>query len=123
MAKKKIIAGFFSMLMFIFFINNLPEVSLPKGNGQRAAREVQNTVARVSGRISSLSKQTQLKTHIKVRYMGSECKFQPVLSFQLHRATDYVPCAVIIRNSSLVSAESQFRLKLRGPPSFLSHPA
>jgi hypothetical protein len=119
MAKRKFIASFLFLLLFIFFNNNLPyELSPSFGSSHNATQSYLITKAAKSLVASNLSlnNHTVKKYHVKVRYMGSYCGFHSSPFHIAFTAHSFAEQQIRANDCSFISSNGRFLFKLRGPP-------
>lgn len=117
MAKRRIIAGFLSVLLSVFFNNNLPFELCPANS--HTAQLSYRTKAAKSIFVSDISfgKPIAKKEHIKVRYMGSHCGYNGApFHIVFKKRTFTEPVTDIVKSCSFISSNGRFLFKLRGPP-------
>jgi hypothetical protein len=125
MVKRKIIASFLSLLLFIFFNNNLPFELRPFHNNGYFTQSLSSlkSAKSLSESDLSVSKPIVKQVHIKVRYMGSQCGFHVAPFHIAFKTRAFVnPKVSIIRSCSFISSCDRFLFKLRGPPPLLATP-
>ena len=58
--------------------------------------------------------------HIKVRYMGGECRYDAASFFLQHTDRDYDDNAFVENSTSFIFSRALVLFKLRGPPGYLA---
>jgi hypothetical protein len=118
MAKGKFIVAVLSLLLLVFFCNDLPRnVSITchtKGSSclSSSERNSQKTVAKSP----IFSKNVTKKDHVKVRFMGGECSFAVCPAPLFEVLPEFANDEVNICAYFLIPANEERLLSLRGPP-------
>ena len=119
MLKKKIIAFFLFLLLFVFFDNNISYCTAYAVNNRSDTNSY--TVLKKAEKTDlsaglSFNKPTAKKDNIRIRYMVGECSFDAA-QFEVHISVpQFADISVNVANCFFIKDHCGFLFTLRGPP-------